>query len=209
MTTPMLRPVLRSLSILLTIAPIALAAQSKDSGARGGSSLRTPAPGAAFVLEGGVEFGGDQIIELTFTDGSTQKLTTGQGGTIAAGLQYRFPAQPRLSVAGTVGYKFVTNASENADIGISRIPVEVVARWMLDERWWAGAGLTRHASVRVAGDGFFPDADLDASTGLTFEIGYKWIYATYTAMTYTDPSGQDFDASAIGFMARWVPRARR
>ena len=207
----MLRPAARTLLVLAL--PATLAAQSKSgAGAAAGASgapFRTPTPGAAFVVEGGFEFGGARIIELTFTDGSTQNLTTGQGGTIAAGLQYRLPAQPRLSITGTIGLKFVTNASENADIGITRVPVEVVARWMLDEKWWAGAGVTQHTAVRVKGDGFFPDADLTASPGLTLELGYKWIYATYTAMTYTDETDTEFDAGAIGIMFRWVPSKRR
>ncbi len=202
----MLRRALAITALAALTLPATLRAQDKSGGP---AAFRTPAPGMAFVLEGGFEFGGDRLIELTFTDGSRQHLTAGQGGTIAAGLQYRPAGLPRLSIAGTVGYKFVTNASENANIGITRVPVELVGRYMLDRDWWAGAGVVMHNSITINGDGFLPDATLDASAGPTLEVGWRWIALTYTAMDYTDEVGQTFDASAIGVMFRWVPKAFR
>lgn len=183
-------------SVLAAVVPAALQAQAKTGA--------PPATGLGFVLEGGFEFGGAKVVELTFTNGDTQSLTAGQGGTIAAGVQYRPAALPRLAVAATVGYKFVTNASENADIGISRIPVEVVGRWSLDPDWWLGAGVVRHSSVKVNGDGFFPDFEFDASTGTTLELGWRWVALTYTAMEYTAPTDEKFDAGAFGVSFRWV-----
>lgn len=179
-----------------------LAAQTKTTKVQ--VPAATPQAGFNFVLEGGFEFGGEQIVELQFQDGSTQKLTAGQGGTIAFGGQYRPASVPRLAIGATLGYKFVTNASENASIGITRIPVEVVGRWSLNDDWWAGAGLTMHSSVRIEGDGFFPDTDLDASLAPTLELGWRWIALTYTAMEYTAPNDETFDASAIGVTFRWV-----
>ncbi len=179
---------------LLSLVTTPLAAQA-DGGAK---------PGFGLVLEGGVEMGGEKVIELTFTNGDTQNLSAGQGGTIAAGLQYRFPAQPKLSLSGTIGYKFVTNASENADIGISRLPLEVVARWTLNPSWWIGAGVVKHNAIEVEGDGFFPDATLDGSVGPTIELGWKALALTYTAMTYTAPNDETFNAGAFGLSARWV-----
>ncbi len=189
-----------SVLLALFLAPVVGSAQTTPSPA----PAPAPAPAVALVLEGGIEFGGDKIVELTFTNGETQTLTAGQGGTIAIGAQFQPAAIPRLSVAATVGYKFVTNASENADIGITRVPLELVGRWQLNGDWSLGAGLVRHASVRVNGDGFFPDATLDASTGATVELGWRWAALTWTTIEYTDPSGGVHDAGSIGLSARWV-----
>jgi hypothetical protein len=160
------------------------------------------------VVEGAVEFGGARVIDLTFQNGSSQALHAGQGLTLAAGMQFRPAAVPRLSVAGTVGFKFVTNASDNADIGITRLPIEVVGRWAVNRNWWAGAGVVRHAAVKINGDDFFADETLEASTGATLELGWRWAALTYTTMKYTDTTGGTLGAGSVGVTARWVVTRR-
>jgi len=187
---------------LFALAPAAAAAQNSNAPAP------APASKVALVIEGGFEFGGDEVLELFFTNGDTQKLTAGQGGTIAIGGQFQPASIPRLSLAATVGYKFVTNASENANIGITRIPLELIGRWKLDDDWSLGAGVVRHASVNVNGDGFVPDISMDASTGATLELGWRWAALTWTTIEYTDPIGGVYDAGSIGVSFRWVRKAK-
>jgi HK97 family phage major capsid protein len=79
-------------------------------------------------------------------------------------LQRRESLPASWPVAGTVGYKFVTNASENASIGITRVPVEVIGRWSLDPDWWVGAGVVMHNSVNIEGDDFIQTV-LDLAAG--------------------------------------------
>lgn len=194
----------RHLALLATLvaAPTVLAAQT------GGAKAAAQTSSLALVIEGGVELGGDQIVELLFTNGGSQKLTAGQGGTIAAGLQYQPASIPRLSVAATVGYKFVTNASNNSSIGLTRVPIELVGRWQLAREWSLGGGVVRHAAVRFNGDGLLPDADLSASTGATVEVGWRWAALTYTAMNYTGPNGKKLNAGSVGATVRWVYRRK-
>lgn len=202
-TTP---PARAALLIALALAPAAALAQNSNAP----TSPRAPAPASkvALVIEGGFEFGGDEIIEILFTNGDTQKLTAGQGGTIAIGGQFQPASIPRLSLAATVGYKFVTNASENASIGITRIPLELIGRWKLDGDWSLGAGVVRHASVNVNGDGFVPDVSMEASTGATLELGWRWAALTWTTIEYTDPIGGVYDAGSIGVSFRWVRKTK-
>lgn len=195
---------IRKALFALAFVPTAAFAQK----ASGPAPAPAPVSPIAFVLEGGFEFGGDEVLELLFTNGDTQKLTAGQGGTIAAGLQFHPASAPRLSVAGTIGYKFVTNASENANVGITRVPLELIGRWTLDPDWSIGAGVVRHAAVKVNGDGFVPDIDLDASTGATLELGWRWAALTYTTLEYTDPLGGTYDAGSIGVSFRWVSKRK-
>lgn len=175
-------------------------------------ALHAQAPaeaGVRFLLEGALDFGGDRLVELTFTDGSTQNLAAGQGGTLGAGFVWRPAARPRASVLATVGFKFVSNASENADIGITRIPLRLVGRYALDDVWSLGAGVVRHAAVHVNGDGFFGDASLTSNVGPTFELGWKAAALTYTALTYTSASGETFDAGSIGVVVRLETRQKK
>lgn len=181
------------LASLLLALPVAVGAQG---------------PVFSFVLEGGIEFGGDEIAEVTFTDGSKQKIYAGQGGSIAFGALLRPREDSPFDVRATVGYKFVTTAAENSDLGMTRIPLELIATYRVAPDWTVGAGIAKHTSVRFDGGGFAPNVDLDASTGATLELAWRGIALTYTAMTYTDEVGNEFDAGAIGVSYRWVASKR-
>ena len=153
-----------------------------------------------FVVEA---FGGDEVVELTFEDGETQTLHAGQGGTVAGGVLVRPLQTLPLSLRATVGYKFVLNASINADVRLTRIPVELVAAYGITPDVWAGAGYVLHANTTLYGDEFFEDLDFDPAHGLTVEAGWKWIGASYTAISYTDEFGEGYDASSVGLTLRY------
>lgn len=172
---------------MLACSPALVAAETTDSFKKFG-----------FTFEADLEYGGDDIATVNFTDGSSQHVKTGQGLTLALGGHYRAAESSPFSVRATVGYKFVTTAAENADIGIDRKVVEVVGNYRWPSNWWVGAGLTHHAGIEFDGDGFGPDVDFDDATGFTVEAGWKWIALSYTGMDYTDEFGGDWDASSVG-----------
>lgn len=161
------------------------------------------APGMHFVLDAAFEGGGDKILTVFFTDGSTQDVYAGQGGTFAAGFEYRLPRAPRVALGATLGYKFVTTAADNADISFTRIPIDLTARVDLNPAWWVAGGATFHTAIEFDGDGFAPNASLPSATGVTAEIGWKWIGLTMTAITYDD-GGSDLSATSAGVVFRWV-----
>lgn len=156
-----------------------------------------------WVLEGGIEYGGDVLITLLFDDGSEQDILAGQGGTVAFGFDYRPARMPQLGLRTTAGVKFTSNASSNADISFLRIPVEVVGSYYFAKDWRAGAGLAYHTGVSFNGDGFVPDVDFDPAAGATIELGWKAFALTYTAIEYT-AGGGSLDASSFGLSASWV-----
>jgi hypothetical protein len=166
------------------------------------SAQTAPAAGTRFVIEGALEMGGDRLVEIEFTDGTTQTLAAGQGGTIGAGVVWRPARMPRASLLATAGFKFVSNASENADIGITRFPLRLVGRYALNDAWSVGAGVVRHGTVNVNGDGFFADEAYTSNAGPTLELGWKAVALTYTKLTYTAETGQAFDAGSIGVVFR-------
>ncbi len=155
------------------------------------------------MLEGAIEFGGDELVELTFTDGSTQTLYAGQGGTVSFGVDVRPAALPNVGIRALAGIKFTTNASENSDISFRRIPLELVASYYLPNDWRLGAGLAYHTGVNFNGDGFAPDVSFDPAAGATLELGWRWAALTYTSMEYS-ANGGSIDASAIGLSLNWL-----
>jgi hypothetical protein len=100
-----------------------------------------------FLIEGAIEYGGDDIVTVNFKDGSSQNIKAGQGGTLAIGGYFKPDRSSPFSVRATLGYKFVTTAASNADIRIDRMVYELVGDYAWPNGWFVGGGLARHSSI--------------------------------------------------------------
>jgi len=150
-----------------------------------------------FVIDGALEFGGDEVATVVFEDGDTQDVKAGQGVGVDVGLYYRLADSP-LSIRGTVGYKYVSTQAENADIHMSRVPLQLIASYHLPDGARFGAGIVRHNSIRFDADDLGPDLDFEDATGFTAEVGWKWFLLSYTGMDYTDEFGVEYSADNFG-----------
>ena len=157
----------------------------------------SPAATASLLIEGGIEFGGDEILEVLFTNGGEQKIRAGQGGYISAGAEVALSNVPVL-FRSTIGIKYTTTAADNANINFTRLPFNLMAFGVIKDDFRIGAGLTSHLNVRLKGDGFFEDTEFTASPGLRLEAGWQWIALTYSAINYEDPDGAVLSANSIG-----------
>jgi hypothetical protein len=151
-----------------------------------------------FLIEAGVEYGGDELLEVLFTNGNTQSVRAGQGGFLAIGGELGFEKVKNLMFRATIGFKYNTTAANNANIRLIRYPINVLAYWKIKQDFRLGAGISTHQGVRLRGDGFFPDVNLKSNLGVRFEFGYKWIAITYTTIRYSDETEQSVSASSIG-----------
>ncbi|MAW94076.1 MAG: hypothetical protein CMF36_07115 [Leeuwenhoekiella sp.] len=158
----------------------------------------TTSGGAKFLIEAGGEFGGDEILTVYFEDGDDQKMHAGQGGYVAVGGEFHFRNLRAFMMRGTVGYKYVTTAADNANIKLTRIPINLLGYYRINDDFRLGAGLTTHQLIRFKGDGFVPDADLSSSLGGRFEFGWRWVALTYTAINYKNEFDYSFSANSIG-----------
>jgi hypothetical protein len=190
-----------ALALVCALTPAAASAQQTPV-ARKGVAL-------SFVLEGVVEMGGDRFGETVFEDGSRQTMRAGQGGTGAIGLELRPSVTSPLSLRTTAGFKFVTTAADNADITLTRVPLEALASWNFNPDWRVGAGVSHHARIRFSGDDFADDVAFDPATGFTLELGWRWLSLTWTRIDYTDEFGNAYDASSIGVSLSWARRMSR
>lgn len=150
------------------------------------------------LIGGALELGGDEVAKVYFTNGDDQSVKAGQGGSIAVGAQYQFPKLERLLLRGTVGFKYVTTAADNAHIRLTRVPVILTANWMATDKLRLGGGLAMHRGIRFKADGIGPDINFEGASGPTFEIAYGGVGLTYTAMTYKGPENHTYSANAIG-----------
>ena len=115
---------------------------------------------AALLYEAGLEYGGDELLTLQFTNGEEQVMLAGQGGYASIGGEFRLASVDYLALRATVGIKYNTTAADNANIAFTRIPVNIVPHFYFDEMIHVGVGVTAHQRVRLNGDGFTPDVDI-------------------------------------------------
>jgi len=151
-----------------------------------------------FLITGGLEMGGDEVAKVYFTNGNTQSVKAGQGGSIALGGQLQLPKLERFLLRATVGYKYVTTAADNVHIRLTRVPVQFTGNWMATKKLRLGAGLAMHTGIKFKADGLGEDISFDGASGPTFEVAYSGIGLTYTAMTYRDSQNYTYAANAIG-----------
>jgi len=150
------------------------------------------------LIKGGLEIGGDNVADIYFTNGETQKMKAGQGGSIAVGIEGQIPSIEKLLLQATVGYKYLTTAADNVHIRLTRVPVLLTANWMVTEKLRIGAGLASHYAIRFKTDGIGDDMRFKNARGPFFEIAYSGIGLTYTAMRYTDGQNNQYSANALG-----------
>lgn len=151
-----------------------------------------------FLVAGALEFGGDEVAKVFFTNGGDQSVNAGQGGAAHIGLEYAFDGFENLRLRSTIGYKYVTTAAENANITLTRIPIHATLNYVVkDNGLRLSAGIASHRNIKFNGDGFLPTFEFLPSTGPIFEVAYAWIGVSYTSMKYTGAS-YSYDASCIG-----------
>ena len=170
----------------------AWAQRNPEHGARGGLLIQTD-----------LEFGGDTVATVGFEDGDTQNVHAGQGISLGIGGYVRPSDRVPLEISGAIGYKYVTTAADNADINLSRTVLKLNATYWFDQNWFVTAGLTHHMSPKVDGDGFFEDISFDDATGVSAEVGWRWIALRYTKIEYSLPGFEDTDASSVGLSFTW------
>jgi hypothetical protein len=158
---------------------------------------------AGWLLDLDLDFGGDDLATVSFTDGESQDIKAGQGIQLGVGGYFRPKPTVPFELQGIVGYKFVTTAATNADIRVTRTVLQFNAVYRHASDWYLGAGLEHHLGPKLDGDGFFEDIEFDDATGFTVEIGWRWLGLHYTTMEYSAPGYEDADAGHIGLRLTW------
>lgn len=160
---------------------------------------------AKFLVEAGVEYGGDEILQVFFTNGGDQSMKAGQGGYISIGGEFQSEKIKHILLRTSIGIKYNTTAADNANIRFTRIPINLIAYWKVTDDVRLGVGATSHQNVKLKGDGFVSDIDFTSSVGPRFELGYKWFALTYTAINYMDVAEKVVSGNSIGLSVSFAP----
>jgi hypothetical protein len=150
------------------------------------------------VFETDLEFGGSDVVDVYYTDGSTSKINAGQGVTLSLGAHYLPRALP-IDFALTAGYKFVVTADRSSNLGLYRVVLKLTGTYELPNGFWVDAGPVWHVSTKLKGDGYVADIPFDDALGVTIGAGWRYVGLSYTNIKYKSPQTvTDVDGSNIG-----------
>lgn len=122
----------------------------------------------------GLTFGGDDLVQAWYEDGSSEKLEAGGLIDLKFGAQYS-PKGSNYALQGTMGYHFDSMSADNGDASFSRIPLDLIA-FLKHEKHRFGAGLSYNTATELDSGGAidFGKIKFDDATGLLLEYGYAY-----------------------------------
>lgn len=151
-----------------------------------------------FILGSRLELGGDEVAKVFFTNGESQSVRAGQGGSIFLGGHFRFKQLPNFMLRGTIGLKYVTTAADNVHIRLTRYPIEFTGHFFFTDKFRLGTGYAFHHEYET----LLPRPPelnrMPSAGGPVIELAYGGIGLTYTIMKYQDPMSKSYSANAVG-----------
>lgn len=193
-----------ALAGLLGLASTVACANAPAAG--GGTGLRP-------LLGFGLTFGGETLVNVRYTDGSTTKVSSGGLMHLFFGAEYELPS---MVVQATVGYHVDDTNASNGSVKFARYPVELLALWKANDHWRVGAGLRSAENARVTSSGAarptVGGADFGSKLGFVLQAEYMYggaagrgsLYGRVVSEDYTvGRSTVDGNHAGIGFAFRF------
>lgn len=170
------------------------------------SALPAAARDVHFIGRLALEGGGEDLVEVEYSDGSSKTVTGGGLVTFSGGLVYTPETLP-IAVEALIGYKVDSVTGSNGDIKFTRLPLDLIASYRIGN-FRVGGGVTYHLSPELTCN---VDGMCDGSVSLDPALGglVQFAYGRYdggfvwdlglrgTIINYKAPGGS-FDGSCFG-----------
>ncbi len=153
----------------------------------------------------GYDFGGDDLLEVTYDTGDTSTIRAGDGFYIKGGISMPLNAANSVELIGLVGWKFTAVTGSNGNAHLYRYPLDIDLRYtMLQHR--ITAGVTQDMAIDYSGSGVLSDVGTTLNSNLGFSLSYEYVLdfgmgigARYTSLSYDAPDyNETVDASSFG-----------
>ncbi len=130
-----------------------------------------------FLVLAGLTYGGDDLYQVEYEDGSDTELKAGGLISVGAGLITHFN---QYSIQTTLAYHFDSADADNGDVSFSRWSLELLPFYNIDDKHRVGLGLTYHMSPELESDFDFDKStiEFDSAVGIVAEYGYSWDQST-------------------------------
>ena len=134
----------------------------------------------------GLTVGGDDLVTVEYTDGSSDEITAGALIDMKLGAIYKLANSP-ISIQTSIGYHFDRVDAENGDLSFNRIPVELLGFHNV-EKHRIGAGFSYHLDPEIEIDalGSKVTGKLENALGLVVEYGYSFQKNFIMGLRYVD-----------------------
>ncbi|WP_161974569.1 outer membrane beta-barrel protein [Piscinibacter terrae] len=174
------------------------------------SAHAADANGFRFLVGAGLTFGGDTLITVPFTDGSHEDIKAGGLVHLYGGGEFRLGDQ--VALQATIGYHVNdTSAASNGSVRFTRIPVDLLAMYQLNDtvRLGVGAQFVSGAELKGSGVASNINAKFDSTTGVILEGEYLFspkagVKLRYVAEKFKPQnSSTKIDGSQLGLMASY------
>jgi len=126
-------------------------------------------------------FGGDALVQGTWSTGEPWDLRAGSGPVLALGADFRIA--DRITVQGSVGHQRYSIDGTNGNVVFSRVPVELLGFYSLTQQFRLGLGVRKSQNAKVVGGGVASSVyrTYDSSLGAVLEGQYLFSAPSTTA----------------------------
>jgi hypothetical protein len=124
------------------------------------------------LFKAGIDFGGDTIAQVTFTDGSTDSIKANDGFYIGGGALIGTGIE-NVEVELSLAYKYSSINASNGDITWTRFPAEALVFYRFPN-FRVGGGPTYHLSPKLEGSGVVGglNVSVDNALGVVLQADY-------------------------------------
>lgn len=163
-----------------------------------------------FLFGFSLDFGGDEVGRIVYTDGTKDTLNANDGASLFAGVHYH--VSDAWAVQALLGQKTGAVSAKNGSLEFQRVPLTLQVFNDLHPQHRVGGGLTyHHDPVLICDANDACDFELEFDNALGWVVSYQFLQpmanerlnmvigAQYTNIQYTPDNGsKDADASGPG-----------
>ncbi len=169
-----------------------------------GVSLTTEAAEVRGLFNVGYDFGGDRLVTVIYTDGTSESVDANKGVYFGGGISLVHDQAGTMETQLTLNYRFEeTDPYASGGVKFSTTAFDAVQVFNVNQASF-GIGLTYHMSPKVAGTGVVSgNLQFDDAAGLLFQVGFRMsdrsqIGMRYTRIKYKAAGQPEADGSGIG-----------
>ncbi|MDH5181559.1 MAG: hypothetical protein OEY07_18000 [Gammaproteobacteria bacterium] len=164
---------------------------------------------ADMMIEAGVHFGGDEVIESPYSDGQTGSIKAGENYTFAFGPMFKLIGnwQLQTTIGMKTGADYALDGLDEVEVSLVRFPLNALLFYEIGS-FRFGYGTTWHVAPKLKGSGVASNVsqEFDDAVGEVVEIDFRqterFLWAIrYTRIEYENSlNGQRYDGTSIGIL---------